>query len=81
MSRKMRKGQTELTVVQHIILANFWEYYVTDEDTGDPDVKTCLVLGFENEIGDVYIPEIEPFIRSRTPVLKSVMPAPGWEWV
>jgi len=81
--RKMKslKHDTTINVVQHITIKNGWEYYITDEDTGDKDVKVCLVVGFETELGDVYIPEIEPYIVTRTPILKGLMAAPDWEWI
>lgn len=80
--RIMKKGNQKLVIKEHIILRNFWEYYVTDaipcED--DADVIEALVLGFETELGDVWLPEIKPYIISRTKDLRDVMSAPGWTW-
>lgn len=70
-------GQT-LKITEHMMTRNFWEYYVTDETDGD--IARCLVLGFEDEIGDVYLPEIAPYIITKTKKLSGVMPAPGWNW-
>ena len=54
-------GET-FTVHQHIILKNFWEYYLgeTDED----GVAFGYVMGFENEWGSVYLPELKGHIVS-----------------
>lgn len=81
--RKMQKidSKTILEVKEHIILKNFWEYYVLESDTNTDDIKLCLVLGDENEIGDVYIPEIKPYIISKTKNLSEVMPAPNYNWI
>jgi hypothetical protein len=73
---------TELRVKEHIILRNFWEYYVLDQTPveGDDDIFTALVIGFEQEIGDVSRNEIKPYIISKTKNLGEVMPAPGYKW-
>lgn len=73
------KGQ-KLKVTEHIILRNFWEYYVIDAETNEGEVKLCYVLGNENELGDVYLPEIKPYILSKTNRLDDLMPAPGFSW-
>ena len=77
--RKMHNGKkTTLNIVEVIILNNHWEYFVTDEGKGD--IKLCYVLGYENELGDASMSEIEPYIISRTKDLSEVMAAPGWNW-
>ena len=80
----MRKMKTQygsvLNVVEHIILRNFWEYYVTDDKYTD-DIVRCLVMGDEQEIGDVSLSEIKPYIISRTKVLKDLAPASGCTWI
>jgi len=78
--RKMTNGKTTIKVVEHIMIKNFWEYYVTDESF-DGDIKLCLVMGIEQELGDVSMEEIKPYIMSRTAELDDVMPAAGWSWV
>lgn len=80
MKTMIDKYGQELKVVEHIILKNMWEYYVLDAPTNTEDVKLCLVMGFEQEIGDVYLPEIKPYIISRTKNLNEVMPADGCRW-
>ena len=78
--RKMTNGTTTITVTAHIILKNFWEYYVTDDKWTD-DIVRCLVLGAEDEIGDVSLDEIAPYKLCQTENLGEVAPAPGWSWV
>lgn len=76
------KTKEKLKIKEHIILKNFWEYYVI-EDSSVPkmkDIEFCLVMGLEQELGDVYIPEIEPYIISRTKKLQDIMPAQGYRW-
>jgi hypothetical protein len=72
-------GKT-FTVHQHIILKNFWEYYLgeTDQD----GVAFGYVMGFENEWGSVYLPEIKPHIMSCVmgKVLDEIMPPAGYRW-
>jgi hypothetical protein len=71
----------KVNVIQHIILSNGWEYYVTT-DKHDEDIVRCVVMGFETELGDVYLPELERYIVSRRPVYKNteLLPAKGWKW-
>ena len=71
--KKMTKGRITLNIVEHIILRNFWEYYITDENFTD-DIVQALVVGFETEIGDVSLKEIEPYIVTRTTDLDHVFP-------
>jgi hypothetical protein len=68
----------EYQVKEHIILRNMWEYYVLDEI--ETDVIYCLVMGLEQEMGDVFLPEIKPYIVSRTCDLLDVAPAYGYSW-
>lgn len=88
MSRKMKHLETGsiIDVKEHIILKNFWEYYVVDEtvyDGENPDTDTVLayVMGLENELGYVYLPEIKPYIITKTNDLAGVMPAAGYDWL
>jgi hypothetical protein len=71
------------TVVEHIIIKNMWEYYILkiEEDVDPEGYKTALVVGDYTEIGQVYMPEVEPHIVSRTSDLDELMPPPGWTWV
>lgn len=76
----MTNGTTTLNIWQHIILRNYWEYYVTDQKHGK-NIYTCLVLGEETEIGDVDFDEIRPYVISATTKLgRGVMAAPNWKW-
>lgn len=74
---------TVLKVIKHIILRNFWEYYILadESDTPDKDMAFALVMGDATELGSVYLPEIEPYIISRTAELSNgVAPATGHRW-
>ena len=75
--------QGTINVVEHIITKNLWEFYIIDdpENVRPEGYVTALVMGHETEIGDVYLPEIEPYIISRTTQLDQVFPARGWSWV
>lgn len=82
--RKMKKvlsngEEIEINVVEHVILRNFWEYYITD-DHHNSDIVRAFVMGFENELGDISLSEIRPYAISRTKNLKEVAPAQGWKW-
>jgi hypothetical protein len=67
-------------VVQHIILRNGWEYYL--EETDKDGRAFGFVMGFESEWGDVYLPEVEPYIASiaRGRDLNHIMPPEGYHW-
>lgn len=71
-------GET-FTVHQHLITRNFWEYYILDNAKSDH--RFALVLGFENEMGDVSMSEIAPYVISRTSRLSGIAPPPDWSWV
>jgi hypothetical protein len=77
--KNSKTGQV-LTVVEHLITRNFWEYYITNEGY-DGQIKTALVMGYETELGDVDLGELANYTLSRTSRLKEVAPAVGWEWV
>ena len=69
-------------VVEHIMTKNFWEFYIveTTEGVKPEGHATAVVVGDYTEFGDVYMPEIEPYIISRTAQLDEIMPAPNWRW-
>ena len=72
---------TRIQIEQHIVLKNFWEYYITTRRfEADKDIACALVLGYELELGDVRLSELKPYILSSTTDLKDVMPAPNWTW-
>jgi len=84
--RKMTSydGKIVIQVVEHIILKNFWEYYVVKDDqtpNESEDAGFALVMGFETELGYFSKSEISPYIRTRTKQLDGLMPAKGWKWV
>jgi len=80
--RKMRNIKTGITinVIKHIIIKNYWEYYITDHNQSE-DIVEALVLGYEDELGDVSLSEIKPYVISETTDLNDIAPAPKWEWV
>ena len=73
------KGE-RFTVAQHIILRNFWEYYLSEPD--DNGIAFGYVMGFENEWGDVDMNEIKPYSISRVSgaALQDVMPPADYYW-
>lgn len=72
---------TEFEVEEHLITRNMWEYYVLRDSENTAEIKLCLVMGFETEIGSVYMPEIMPYVISKTKNLRSILPPEGCEWV
>jgi hypothetical protein len=79
--RKMINQTTQeiLSVYEHVMAVNFWEYYMLEDS--ESDLTVALVLGYEQEIGNVSKEEIKPFILSRTKDLTSVFPAVGYQWM
>lgn len=73
------KGET-FAVTRHIILRNFWEYYLEEPD--ENGVAFGFVMGFENEWGDVSMEEIKPYIISNVTgnTLHEVMAPVGYVW-
>ena len=67
-------------VAQHIILNNFWEYYL--EEANDDGIAFGFVMGFENEWGSVDMNEIKPYIMSKVTgsQLDEVMAPAGYQW-
>lgn len=79
--RKMEWYGSTFTVYEHVILKNLWEYYVLDCKKGD--IRECLVMGFETEMGDVSMSEIAPYVILRTTVTKDteIKPVTGGKWL
>ena len=72
-------------VALHVILRNFWEYYLEEPD--ENGVAFGYVMGVENEWGSVSMDEIKPHIISiarndgtTTDSLADVMPPQGYHW-
>ena len=67
-------------VSQHIILRNFWEYYL--EETDENGIAFGFVMGLENEWGSVSMDEIKPYIISKTSGagLDEIMAPAGYYW-
>ena len=79
------EGGEPFAVRQHIILKNFWEYYLGEaEKVGGNDYGIAFgyVMGFENEWGSVDLNEIKPYVISATAGsgLKEIMPPAGYRW-
>lgn len=72
------KDGDEFTVHTHIILRNWWEYYLEEPD--EDGIAFGYVMGVENEWGSVYLPEIKPYIISQTTNMDEVMPPDGFKW-
>lgn len=81
--RKMMWYGSEVTVYEHIITQKLWEFFILDNNK-DQDVREAIVMGFDTEMGDVSMKEIEPFIITRTVVNEQeppLMPPPNGKWL
>lgn len=80
--RKMKNKSygTVVNVTEFAMTRNMWEYFITDNKFND-DIVCAVVNGFECEMGDVYLPEINPYVLTRSNDLSELAPAPGWEWI
>ena len=74
------QGGEPFAVHQHIILKNFWEYYLGETD--ENGVAFGYVMGIANEWGDVSMEEIKPYIigQARANDLWHIMPPEGYYW-
>jgi hypothetical protein len=70
---------TTVKVIEHIMVLNYWEYYILEEADED-GIAFALVVGDCVEMGSVSMDEIAPHIVSRTIRLNDIMPAPNWSW-
>lgn len=82
---KNLKTENRILISEFFITKNMWEYFVIepqneDEPKNTDEIKFCYVLGIENEFGDVYMPEVNPYIISKTKNLKECLPPIGYEW-
>jgi hypothetical protein len=83
--RKMRMvgGSTIYDICGWVMTKNGWEYYFTDS-AQNGDIRTAIVCGFETELGDISMSEIEPYIKAKTfnqYDIDCLMPALGYEWL
>jgi hypothetical protein len=78
---KQEETGSTLKVEQHVILKNFWEYYLEAPD--ENGIAFGFVMGFECELGYVDLNEIAPFAISsvKGTELNGIFPASGWNWV
>ena len=80
-AKMMTKGDLKLEIVEHIILKNYWEYYILkDDEYATEDIKAAVVMGDDTELGDVSLSEMKPYIISRTSDLSEIYPATGYKW-
>lgn len=70
---------TTVDVIEHIILCNYWEYYILEKADED-GIAFALVMGDYTELGSVSMDEIKPYIVSRTTDLAKLSPAEKWSW-
>ena len=85
---KQNDNSVSINVVRVLMLKNFWEVYITDEETDDERRRFALVMGFETELGDVWLPEYEGHIicdtggssLERIVADEEIAPATGWQW-
>ena len=80
-AKMMIKGDLKLEIVEHIILKNYWEYYILkDDEYSTEDIKTAVVMGDATELGDISLSEMKPYIISQTSDLSEIYPAAGYKW-
>ena len=77
---KNKKYGTVVNVEKVMITTNMWEYFITDNKFTD-DIVTAVVDGFETELGDISLNEINPYVIASTEKLDGLLPAKNWEWV
>lgn len=68
------------TVIEHLMLKNFWEVYVLEDEENTKDTVMAVVMGFETELGPVYLPELSGLVISRTKDLSDLAPPTGYSW-
>lgn len=80
LNRDNEDSSEPFAVAQHIILQNFWEYYLEEAD--ENGIAFGYVMGFENEWGSVSMDEIKPYVISRATgeMLNDIMPPDGYSW-
>lgn len=71
--------KVKLKVDRVFVLTNGWEYFLEKPDKNG--IAFGLVCGYEDELGDVYLPEVSPYIISEASgTLEDALPAMDWEW-
>ena len=83
MSRPLRNNDTGKVVQVHgwAMTRNMWEYFITSSYPTSDGIVEAIVYGDETERGDVYLPEIRPYVVSHTVDLVDLAPPPNWSWV
>ena len=70
---------TKANVVEHLMLANHWEYYII-EAADEDGYAFALVVGDATEYGTVSQYDIDKHGISYTTDLRELLPPPQWEW-
>ena len=78
--RTMKRGNTKLNIVKHVILRNFYEYFITELPDAN-GIGMAYVVGDYDEYGTVAQYDIDKFGLTSTEELDEIAPAPGWDWV
>ena len=78
-------GSIVITVIEHIMLKNMWEYYVLKEPgypLGD-DVQWVFAMGFENEYGTFSRSEMREAdaVWHQTRDMSGMAPPEGFRWL
>lgn len=69
----------QLKVDRVLVLINGWEYFL--EKPNKDGIAFGLVCGYEDELGTVYLPEVNPYIIAEScGMLEDALPAIDWEW-
>ena len=73
----------EISVHGYAMTTNGWEYFFLDPTVDKHGNRFALVHGFEEEMGDVHIDEIKPYlvVTADATDLTDLLPAEGWRWV
>ena len=77
--RTMKRGNAKLNVVKHVILQNFFEYFITELPDAN-GIGMAYVVGDYDEYGSIAQYDIDNHAMSSTVELNDILAAPGWEW-
>lgn len=77
----------EIKIESFFMLSNNWEYFVLENGddaflNSNPDYKRAIVWGFEVEMGDIHLSEVNKYIipLTKTTDLSHVLPPEGYIW-
>jgi hypothetical protein len=77
--RTMKLNDSEVEVIEWVLLSNGWEVYVIEyeEENGRAFTFTC---GMADEFGYQSIDDLKEYAIARTVNLEEIMPPPRWSW-